>query len=97
MEDCYPGSIYKYINHAHGPPLRRRGSADRKPVLISEFLHINGIDMQLRMFQKIAGYLRMNVASHEMEDSGPMTAERYERDYGYVDHHRNLPGVRYGE
>ena len=49
--------------------------------------------MQLRMFQKIAGYLRMNVASHEMEDSGPMTAERYERDYGYVDHHRNPLGI----
>ena len=34
----------------------------------------------------------MNVASHEMEDSGPLTAERYERDYGYVDHHMNPLG-----
>ena len=92
MEDCYPGSIYNYINHAHGPHCVGEAVQTGKPVLISEFLHINGIDMQLRMFQKIAGYLRMNVASHEMEDSGPMTAERYERDYGYVDHHRNPLG-----
>ena len=25
-------------------------------------------------------------------DSGPLTAERYERDYGYVDHHMNPLG-----
>ena len=86
MQDCYPGSIYNYINHAHGPFCTGEAVQTGKPILISEFLHINGIDMQLRMFQKIAGYLRMNVASHEMEDSGPLTAERYERDYGYVDH-----------
>lgn len=87
MQDCYPGSIYNYINRAHGPFCIGEAVQTGKPILMSEFLHINGIDMQLRMFQKIAGYLRMNVASHEMEDSGPLTAERYERDYGYVDHH----------
>lgn len=48
--------------------------------------YINGIDMQLHMYEKIAGYVRMNAASHETENSGPLTAERFERDYGYVDH-----------
>ncbi len=87
MQDCYPGSIYNYINHARAPHCVGEAVQTGRPIFISEFLHINGIDMQLRMFQKIAGYLRMNVASHEMEDSGPLTAERYQRDYGYVDHH----------
>lgn len=92
LKECYPGSVYNYINHVHGPHCVGEGEQTGKPILISEFLHINGIDMQIRMFQKIAGYLRMNVASHEMEDSGPLTAERYERDYGYVDHHMNSLG-----
>lgn len=87
MKDCFPGSVYNHINAARGPHCVGKAVQTGKPIFISEFLHINGIDMQLRMFEKIAGYLRMNVASHEMEDSGPLTAERWQRDYGYVDHH----------
>ncbi|MDR1531067.1 MAG: carboxypeptidase-like regulatory domain-containing protein [Clostridiales bacterium] len=83
--ECHPGSLYNCI-----PALNAVQCG--QPIVISEFLHINGIDMQLRMFEKIAGYVRMNVASHETEDSGPLTAERYERDYGYVDHHMNPVG-----
>lgn len=86
MKDCYPGSIYNYINEGHGGHAIGSAKQTGRPILISEFLHINGIDMQTRMFEKVAGYLRMNVASHEVENSGPMTADRYERDYGYVDH-----------
>ena len=92
IQSCYPGSTYNYINRVRAPHCVGEAIQSGKPIFISEFLHINGIDMQLRMFQKIAGYLRMNVASHEMEDSGPLTAERYERDYGYVDHHMNPLG-----
>lgn len=100
-EKCYPGSIYNCINEKHtsgdvGHGLKFRpvnedqgnvGHAVQtgQPIYVSEFLHINAIDLQLRMFEKIAGYLRMNVASHEVENSGPMTADRFERDYGYVD------------
>ena len=87
VQSCYPGSDFNYINRIRAPHCVGEAVQTGRPIFISEFLHINGIDMQLRMFQKIAGYLRMNVASHEMEDSGPLTAERYERDYGYVDHH----------
>ena len=92
IQSCYPGSTYNYINRVRAPHCVGEAIQSGKPIFISEFLHINGIDMQLRMFQKIAGYLRMNVASHEMEDSGPLTAERCERDYGYVDHHMNPLG-----
>jgi len=91
-KDCYPGSIFNYINAAHGEGHIGSASQSGKPILISEFLHINGIDLQLRMFQKIAGYLRMNVASHEVENSGPLTSDRYERDYGYVDEHMRSLG-----
>ena len=101
VERCYPGSIYNFINEKHtgvdvgyGPKFRPANEDQNnighavqtgQPVYVSEFLHINAIDLQLRMFEKIAGYLRMNVASHEVENSGPMTADRFERDYGYVD------------
>lgn len=108
MKDCYPGSTYNCINNRPtehtmgdivqtGRPVTMEhaiGNAVQtgRPIVISEFLHINGIDMQLRMFEKIAGYVRMNVGSHETEDSAPLTAERFERDYGYVDHHMNPIG-----
>jgi hypothetical protein len=85
VRDCYPGSTYNYINAARGEGCVGDAVQSGKPIFVSEFLHINGIDLQLRMFEKIAGYLRMNVASHEVENSGPMTADRFERDYGYVD------------
>lgn len=87
VKDCYPGSTYNHINAARGEGCVGEAVQSGKPIMVSEFLHINGIDLQLRMFEKIAGYLRMNVASHEVENSGPMTSERYERDYGYVDEH----------
>lgn len=83
-QDCYPGSAYNCINRARGRYCVGDAVQTGKPVLISEFLHVNGIDMQLRQFEKIAGYLRMNVASHEVENSAPLTGERFERDYGYV-------------
>ncbi len=92
VRDCYPGSTYNCIHHSHSPHAIGEAVQTGRPILVSEFLHINGIDMQLRMFQKIAGYVRMNVASHETEDSGPLTAERWERDYGYVDSDLNPVG-----
>ena len=85
--DCYPGSIHNYINEKRDKHCIGNAVQTGRPILVSEFLHINGIDMQLRMFEKIAGYLRMNIASYETEDSAPLTAERYERDYGFVDRH----------
>ena len=87
VRDCYPGSTFNHINAAHGEGCVGDAVQSGKPVFVSEFLHINGIDVQLRMFEKIAGYLRMNVASHEVENSGPLTSDRFERDYGYVDEH----------
>lgn len=92
VKDCYPGSVYNYIHHSHSPHAIGNAVQTGRPVLVSEFLHINGIDMQLRMFEKIAGYVRMNVGSHDMEDSAPLTAERFERDYGYVDADMNPVG-----
>lgn len=86
LGQSYPGSIYNYINAAHGQYHVGDAAQTGRPVLISEFLHVNGIDLQLRMFEKCAGYLRMNVASHEVENSAPLTAERFERDYGYFGH-----------
>jgi hypothetical protein len=92
VRDCYPGSTYNYIHHTHSDHAIGDAVQTGRPIVVSEFLHINGIDMQLRLFEKVAGYLRMNVASHETEDSAPLTAERFERDYGYVDHRMNPIG-----
>lgn len=86
VSNCYPGSTHNFINKGRSPYAVGTAAQTGRPVMVSEFLHINGIDMQLRMYEKIAGYLRMNVASHETENSGPLTAERFERDYGYVNH-----------
>ena len=93
LDACYPGSMHNYINAIHGPCHTGNAVQTGRPILISEFLHINGIDMQLRMFEKVAGYLRMNIASYETEDSAPLTAERYQRDYGYVD--RDMQHIGY--
>lgn len=90
--DCYPGSIYNCINAGRGEHCVGTAEQTGRPIFISEFLHFNGIDMQLRMFEKIAGYLRMNIGSYETEDSAPLTAERYERDYGYVNRHMQKLG-----
>ena len=86
LRDSHPGSIFNFINAAHGEYHVGDAVQTGRPVFISEFLHINGIDTQLRMFEKCAGYLRMNVGSHEVENSAPLTGERFERDYGYFGH-----------
>ncbi len=56
-----------------------------QPVLISEFVHTNRNTKLMRIFDKIAGYVRMNLASQENEDTSPLTALRNWRDFGYVD------------
>ncbi|MCE5341971.1 MAG: carboxypeptidase regulatory-like domain-containing protein [Eubacteriales bacterium] len=92
LAKCIPGSTYNCYHRDNGPHYVGEVTQRGAPILISEFLHTSGIDMQLRMYEKIAGYLRMNVASHEVENSGPLTAERFERDYGYLGHDLTLRG-----
>ena len=92
LRDSYPGSIYNFINAAHGEYYVGDAVQTGRPIFISEFLHVNGIDLQLWMFEKCAGYLRMNVGSHEVENSAPLTGERFERDYGYFDHNLSPRG-----
>jgi hypothetical protein len=55
-----------------------------QPVLISEFVHTDKQEELVRMFPKIAGYIRMNIASQENEDTSPLTASRIRRDFGFV-------------
>ncbi|HHV09642.1 MAG TPA: hypothetical protein GXX75_05095 [Clostridiales bacterium] len=55
-----------------------------QPVLISEFVHTDKQEELVRMFPKIAGYIRMNIASQENEDTSPFTAGRIRRDFGFV-------------
>ncbi len=55
-----------------------------QPVLISEFVHTDKQEELVRMFPGFAGYIRMNIASQENEDTSPLTAGRNRRDFGFV-------------
>lgn len=56
-----------------------------QPILISEFVHTDRNTRLLKSLPKIAGFIRMNLSSQENEDTSPLTAMRYVRDFGYVD------------
>ena len=55
-----------------------------QPVIISEFVHTDKQEELVRKFPQIAGYVRMNIASQENEDTSPLTATRIWRDFGIV-------------
>lgn len=55
-----------------------------QPVFISEFVHTDKQEELVRIFPQIAGYVRMNIASQENEDTSPLTATRVWRDFGFV-------------
>lgn len=55
-----------------------------QPVLISEFIHTDKQEELVRIFPRIAGYVRMNIASQENEDTSPLTATRCWRNFGFV-------------
>lgn len=59
-----------------------------QPVIISEFVHTNRFDQMVRRYP-FAGYIRMNLASYETEDTSVLTATRRERDFGW----RHLDGT----
>lgn len=65
-----------------------------QPVLVSEFVHTGRLDQMVRSFAGIAGYIRMNLASQENEDTSPLSAVRRERDFGY--RHYDFSGAEYG-
>lgn len=54
-----------------------------QPVIISEFVHSSRLEQMVRIFSGSAGYVRMNLASQENEDTSPLSATRIERDFGY--------------
>lgn len=54
-----------------------------QPVFLSEFVHTGRLEMMVRKYPGIAGYIRMNLSSQENEDTSPMSATRRERDFGY--------------
>lgn len=54
-----------------------------QPVIISEFVHTGRLEQMVRKFSGIGGYVRMNLASQENEDTSPLSAARTERDFGY--------------
>lgn len=66
--------------------LSYKGSEEQngQPVIISEFVHTNQIEQLVRIMPGVSGYIRMNLASQENEDTSPMTNIRSERDFGYV-------------
>lgn len=64
-----------------------------QPVLLSEFVHTDRQEEYIRTISKIAGYVRMNLASAENEDTSPYTSKRTKRDFGYVD--RDLRPLSY--
>lgn len=66
-----------------------------QPVLISEFVHTGRIEQMIRIYDKVAGYIRMNLASQENEDTSPLTVTRKERDFGYRHFDFTHAGYRY--
>lgn len=64
-----------------------------QPVIISEFVHTGRIDQLIRKYNGIAGYVRMNLASQENEDTSPLTSERILRKWGY--RHADLSDAEY--
>lgn len=56
-----------------------------QPVIISEFVHTNEIERLVRIC-RFAGYVRMNLASQENEDTSPFTSLRARRDFGLLHH-----------
>lgn len=56
-----------------------------QPVLLSEFVHTDRQEELIRIFPGFAGYVRMNLASAENEDTSPFTAKRTRRDFGFLD------------
>ncbi len=55
-----------------------------QPILLSEFVHCDRLEELIRIFGEFSGYVRMNIASQENEDTSPYTASRVKRDFGYV-------------
>ena len=64
-----------------------------QPVLISEFVHTDRQEELIRIFPGFAGYIRMNIASQENEDTSPYTAQREKRDFGFLN--RKLEHISY--
>lgn len=64
-----------------------------QPLIISEFVHNDGNEKWIRLFDKLSGYVRMNITSQENEDTSPFNALRQRRDFGYVD--ENMNGLSY--
>lgn len=56
-----------------------------QPVIISEFVHTDKQEELVRIYPEFAGYVRMNIASQENEDTSPLTATRKWRSTGFVD------------
>lgn len=65
-----------------------------QPVLISEFVHTDGNEQLVRIFPQFAGFIRMNLASQENEDTSPLTSVRTKRDFGYI--HGDFTSGGYG-
>ena len=66
--------------------LQYTGKEEQKgqPVIISEFVHTDQIEQLVRILPGVNGYIRMNLASQENEDTSPLTSLRTERDFGFV-------------
>lgn len=66
-----------------------------QPVILSEFVHTGRLDQLIRKFAGISGYIRMNIASQENEDTSPLSATRVERDFGYRHYDFSKAGYAY--
>ena len=95
MDKSFPGSLHNYVNAKHGqfaPYHIGDAVQNGAPIILSEFSYVGGAEYILRKFQKYAGFARVNIASYEGENGAPMTADRYVRDFGYVDSDMNHIG-----
>lgn len=66
-----------------------------QPVILSEFVHTGRLEQLVRKFAGIAGFIRMNIASQENEDTSPLSATRAERDFGYRHYDFSRAGYAY--
>ncbi|MBO4355724.1 MAG: hypothetical protein J5850_02585 [Clostridia bacterium] len=96
MDKSFPGSTHNYVNASHtqfAPYHIGDAVQNGAPIILSEFSFAGGAEYVLRKFQKYAGFARVNIASYEGENYAPLTAERYIRDFGYVDSDMNHIGL----
>lgn len=83
-DQVYPGSSYNYYNEKNGAGCEGSDLQTGAVALISEFIHTDGMDQEMRLYPRFGGYVRMNLASYQGEDYSPLSSDRFQRQSGFL-------------